>query len=153
MSVETVLLASEDRIFVGGNKSSSFFAQIKHDDNGSTTQKKLANEVNETNMFENYPSICEQESNAVDSFQWITVSLPQSYLDSNWPIRFFAIDPHTSQNLAITGINGLAMYSLVQRRWKLFGNENHERDFMVTGGFLWFYDYLISGCYNLVKDW
>lgn len=156
VSVETVLLASEDRMLVGGNKSSNLFAQLKpEEDESQIAQKKMVNGSNGNLDGGNSANgfLYEQESNAVDSFQWITIPLPHSYLASNWPIRFFAIDPHTSQNLAIAGHNGLAIYSLLTRRWKLFGNENHERDFIVTGGFLWFYDYIICGCYNLVQGW
>lgn len=149
-------------MFVGGNKGSNLSAQLPlnlaEDDplqgksvNGGTTTNGGARHLPNNSSAKSY--LYEQESNAVDSFQWITVPLPQSYLETNWPVRLFAIDPHTSQNLAITGLNGLAIYSLLSRRWKLFGNENHERDFIVTGGFLWFHDYIIAGCYNLVKDW
>lgn len=151
-------------MFVGGNKGSNLFAQLplnlgSEDEPVQRTGKSVENggTVNGGTRHQQNSSVksylYEQESNAVDSFQWITVPLPQSYLDTNWPVRLFAIDPHTSQNLAITGLNGLAIYSLLTRRWKLFGNENHERDFVVTGGFLWFHDYIIAGCYNLVKDW
>jgi len=178
VSLETVLLASEDRVFVGGNKSSNFYAQLNIEDNENPAHKKLNingtcdkmeydsmhtksnygsnNQAHSTTPPINSPTnafLCEQESNAVDSFQWLTIPLSQSYLEANWPIRFFALDTHSSQNLAITGLNGLAMYSLVQRRWKLFGNENHEKDFIVTGGFLWFHDYILAGCYYLAQDW
>lgn len=43
------------------------------------------------------------------------------------------------------------MYSMVTRKWKLFGNETQEKDFIVTGGLLWWDDFLIMGCYSLVQ--
>nr|XP_042911879.1 guanine nucleotide exchange factor subunit Rich-like [Parasteatoda tepidariorum] len=49
----------------------------------------------------------------------------------------------------VAGRSGLAHYSLVQRRWKLFGNETQERDFVTMGGLLWWEDQIILGCYNL----
>lgn len=150
VSIETIVLASEDKLFVGGNKSLACITQTKISDIDSGDLQGMNEKL--TNGLVN-TCLSELECNAVDSFQWITVSMPPSYLDYNWPVRYFAIDTHTSQNLAIAGLNGLAMYNLVQRRWKLFGNENHERDFTVTGGFIWFYDYLLCGCYNLVDDW
>lgn len=146
--METILLCSEDRIFVGGNKNSSSIAQNKFDENDKTAQNELLKNAKLSNVI-----LSEQESNAVDSFQWITIPIPQSYLSANWPIRYFAIDPLTSQNIAVAGLNGFAMYSLNHRRWKLFGNENHEKDVTVTGGFLWYYDYLLAGCYNLSNNW
>lgn len=43
------------------------------------------------------------------------------------------------------------MYSLITRKWKLFGNETQEKDFIVTGGLLWWDDFIIMGCYSLVQ--
>lgn len=149
--LEAVILASEDRIFVGGNKNSSLIAQNQKFDGDSKNIDNSEMLLKQEKFLSNV-ILSEQESNAVDSFQWITVSLPQSYLETNWPIRLFAIDYQTLQNIAIAGMNGLAMYSLIHRRWKLFGNENHERDVTVTGGFLWYHDYLIAGCFNLSEN-
>ena len=39
--------------------------------------------------------------------------------------------------VGVAGRNGVAHYSLKNRRWYLFGNESQERDFVVTGGLLW----------------
>ena len=38
------------------------------------------------------------------------------------------------QYLAVAGRTGLAHYSILQRKWRLFGNETQEKDFIVTGG-------------------
>lgn len=43
------------------------------------------------------------------------------------------------------------MYSMVTRKWKLFGNETQEKDFIVTGGLLWWDEFIIMGCYSLVQ--
>ena len=76
------------------------------------------------------------------------------------------------QYLAVAGRTGLAHYSVLQRKWRLFGNETQEKDFIVTGGLvskeaskekrcsqrnpenplplqLWWKDFIIVGCYNL----
>ena len=137
VTAETVLLASEDKLYVGGNKNLSLFTQYTLDE-----KEFLPNGL--TNLI-----LSGQESN-VDSFQWLTVPM-NNYLDHNWPIRFFAIDPIASQNLAVSGTRGFAVYSLFNRKWKMFNCENHERDFLVTGGFLWFYHFLICGCLNQTK--
>lgn len=51
----------------------------------------------------------------------------------------------------MAGRTGVAMYSMVTRKWKLFGNETQEKDFIVTGGLLWWDDFIIMGCYSLVQ--
>lgn len=38
------------------------------------------------------------------------------------------------------------------RKWKLFGNETQEKDFIITGGLLWWKDYLIMGSYSIVDN-
>ena len=31
----------------------------------------------------------------------------------------------------------------------MFGNETQEKDFVVTGGLLWWKEFLVIGCYNI----
>lgn len=40
---------------------------------------------------------------------------------------------------------------MTNRKWKLFGNESQEKDFVVTGGLLWWQEFLIMGCYSLIE--
>lgn len=37
------------------------------------------------------------------------------------------------------------------RKWKLFGNETQEKDFVTTGGLLWWNDFVVMGCYSLIE--
>lgn len=53
-------------------------------------------------------------------------------IEVNFILQYTAID-NDGQNLAVAGRTGLAHYSLVTRKWKLFGNETQEKDFIVTG--------------------
>ncbi|XP_044586463.1 guanine nucleotide exchange factor subunit Rich isoform X2 [Cotesia glomerata] len=85
------------------------------------------------------------------SKQWLVVPIPSVYSGSNWPIRYTAID-NEGQNIAVAGRTGLAHYSLSSRKWKLFGNENQERDFIVTGGLLWHRGFMIASSYSIVED-
>lgn len=55
-------------------------------------------------------------------------------------------------SIAVAGRTGLAHYYLPSRKWKLFGNETQERDFIVTGGLLWYRGFLIAGSYSLLED-
>lgn len=56
------------------------------------------------------------------------------------------------KHIAIAGRCGLAHYSLITHRWKLFGNEIQEKEMIVTGGVLWWRCYIICGCYSMPED-
>lgn len=108
-----------------------------------------------------------------ESKHWIVVQLPVAYIATNWPIRVsihstcriqlvliatistnfqFSAISNNGSNIAVAGRTGVALYSLVTRKWKLFGNETQEKDFIVTGGLLWWDDFLLMGCYSLVQQ-
>ncbi|KAK9744460.1 RIC1 [Popillia japonica] len=87
-------------------------------------------------------------STLAEGRQWLIIPVPSTYSATNWPIRYSAID-NSGHHLAITGRTGVAHYSLVTRKWKLFGNESQEKDFIVSGGLLWWRDYLVMGCYSI----
>lgn len=55
-------------------------------------------------------------------------------------------------HIAAAARTGVALYSMATRKWKLFGNETQEKDFVVTGGLLWWDVFLIMGCYSLVQQ-
>uniref|UniRef100_A0A182XH97 Protein RIC1 homolog n=1 Tax=Anopheles quadriannulatus TaxID=34691 RepID=A0A182XH97_ANOQN len=84
-----------------------------------------------------------------ESKHWVVLNLPTAYISSNWPIRYSAID-HTGTNVAVAGRTGVALYSFNTRKWKLFGNETQEKDFVITGGLLWWKEFIIMGCYSLI---
>lgn len=86
-----------------------------------------------------------------ESKHWVVVQLPVAYMATNWPIRFSAIDA-TGMHLAAAGRTGVAVYSMATRKWKLFGNERQEKDFLVTGGLLWWDAFLVMGCYSLEQQ-
>ncbi|KAL1501674.1 hypothetical protein ABEB36_006962 [Hypothenemus hampei] len=83
--------------------------------------------------------------------QWLVIPVPSTYSATNWPIRYSAIDIE-GQNIAVAGRTGMAHYSMITRRWKLFGNESQEKDFIVAGGLLWWRDYVVLGCYSIVDN-
>ncbi|XP_068967131.1 guanine nucleotide exchange factor subunit Rich [Bombus flavifrons] len=83
--------------------------------------------------------------------QWLVVPIPIAYSGANWPIRYTAID-NEGMSIAVAGRTGLAHYSLPSRKWKLFGNETQERDFIVTGGLLWHRGFLIASSYSILDD-
>ncbi|XP_058057117.1 guanine nucleotide exchange factor subunit Rich isoform X1 [Anopheles bellator] len=84
-----------------------------------------------------------------ESKHWVVLNLPTAYISSNWPIRYSAIDC-SGTNVAVAGRTGVALYAFNTRKWKLFGNETQEKDFVITGGLLWWKDFVIMGCYSLI---
>ncbi|XP_033979119.1 RAB6A-GEF complex partner protein 1 isoform X2 [Trematomus bernacchii] len=78
---------------------------------------------------------------------WHVVQIHSTYLESNWPIRFAAIDT-VGQCMAVAGRRGFAHYSLFTRKWKLFGNITQEQNMTVTGGLAWWKDFVVVACYN-----
>ncbi|XP_053677300.1 guanine nucleotide exchange factor subunit Rich [Anopheles nili] len=84
-----------------------------------------------------------------ESKHWVILNLPTDYISSNWPIRYSAIDS-SGMNVAVAGRTGVALYSFNTRKWKLFGNETQEKDFVITGGLLWWKEFIIMGCYSLI---
>lgn len=99
---------------------------------------------------------CLEVKNAVDissilaeSKYWTVLQLPQTYVATNWPIRYSAIDAE-GVHIAVAGRTGLAHYSTPTKKWKLFGNESQEKDFVVSGGLLWWKGFIVCGCYSLL---
>ncbi|XP_029024452.1 guanine nucleotide exchange factor subunit RIC1 isoform X2 [Betta splendens] len=82
---------------------------------------------------------------------WHVVQIHSTYLESNWPIRFAAIDT-AGQCMAVAGRRGLAHYSLFTRKWKLFGNITQEQNMTVTGGLAWWNDFVVVACYNFMDQ-
>ena len=54
--------------------------------------------------------------------------------------------------IAIAGRTGLAHYSLLRRKWVLFGNEAHEKSMVVSGGLIWWNEFICAGCFNLTEQ-
>ncbi|XP_064164306.1 guanine nucleotide exchange factor subunit RIC1 isoform X1 [Anguilla rostrata] len=82
---------------------------------------------------------------------WHVVQIHSTYLESNWPIRYAAIDTQ-GQCMAVAGRRGFAHYSSFTRKWKLFGNITQEQNMTVTGGLAWWNDYVIVACYNFIDQ-
>ncbi|KAJ3119875.1 hypothetical protein HK098_005087, partial [Nowakowskiella sp. JEL0407] len=86
----------------------------------------------------------------LDLVQWDIVQIPNMYLSQNWPITVASID-ETGNFLAISGKRGFCHYSKISKRWKLFGNEQQELNFVVDGGIVWFHGIIIVSCFDFVN--
>jgi hypothetical protein len=72
-----------------------------------------------------------------------SAQIPQSYLATNWPIRYSALSSD-GRLIALAGRRGLVHYSTSSGRWKLFNDEMQEQAFVVKGGLVWFHHVLIA---------
>jgi len=137
-SLDKLYLQGEDRLYLNCSENVSSVPLPPSDDATPSTPSKKpeANPVPSSNP----------QSSA--SKQWTIVPIPHAYISSSWPIRYTAMD-ESGTHIAVAGRTGLAHYSTASRRWKMFGNETQEKDFVVTGGLLWWKEFLVIGCYNI----
>ena len=50
--------------------------------------------------------------------------------------------------MAVAGVRGFTHFSFLTRKWKIFGNADQEKDMRVTGGVLWWREFICLACYN-----
>jgi hypothetical protein len=138
---EDIYLQGEDRIFLNlGQRQSKLRRQNRKTSSTSKSHTLLFGEAAESHSNLSLVSS--------GSKQWSTITIPHNYIGSSWPIRYTAMDD-ASEHIAVAGRTGFAHYSVGLRKWRLFGNETQEKDFIVTGGLLWWRDHVVIGCYNL----
>lgn len=51
--------------------------------------------------------------------------------------------------LAVAGTRGFTHYSFLTRKWKIFGNADQEKDIRITGGLVWWKEFICMSCINL----
>ncbi|XP_019410519.1 PREDICTED: RAB6A-GEF complex partner protein 1 isoform X2 [Crocodylus porosus] len=139
---EQVLLQGEDRLYL--NCGDATQAQNPRYTSAHSDHKS----IRETATFADGILDSQGLSTLLGHRHWHVVQIHSTYLESNWPIRFSAIDK-LGQNIAVVGKFGFAHYSLLTKKWKLFGNITQEQNMVVTGGLAWWNDFIVLACYNL----
>ncbi|KFP85457.1 Protein RIC1, partial [Apaloderma vittatum] len=139
---EQVLLQGEDRLYL--NCGDATQAQSPR----STSAHSEHKPTRERGPFPDDSLDSQGLSTLLGHRHWHVVQIHSTYLESNWPIRFSAIDK-LGQNVAVVGKFGFAHYSLLTKKWKLFGNITQEQNMMVTGGLAWWNDFIVLACFNL----
>ncbi|RNA16148.1 RAB6A-GEF complex partner 1-like [Brachionus plicatilis] len=79
---------------------------------------------------------------------WQIINVPLTYISTNYPIKMTSIDVE-GKYLAVAGSRGFTHYSFLTRKWKIFGNADQEKDIKVTGGILWWKEFICMSCVNL----
>ncbi|KAG5272996.1 hypothetical protein AALO_G00171580 [Alosa alosa] len=143
---EQVLLHGEDRLYLTCGDSTQ--AQSIPDPH---LPKENSPHHGPTSLPATSPSIAQGLSTLLGHKHWHVVQIHSTYLESNWPIRFSAIDS-AGQCMAVAGRRGFAHYSLYTRKWKLFGNITQEQNLTVTGGLAWWNDFVVIACYNFIDQ-
>uniref|UniRef100_A0A8D2E1W0 Guanine nucleotide exchange factor subunit RIC1 n=1 Tax=Sciurus vulgaris TaxID=55149 RepID=A0A8D2E1W0_SCIVU len=138
---EQVLLQGEDRLYLNCGEAS----QTQNPRSSSHSQQKPSQE---RSPFADGGLESQGLSTLLGHRHWHVVQISSTYLESNWPIRFSAIDK-LGQNIAVVGKFGFAHYSLLTKKWKLFGNITQEQNMIVTGGLAWWNDFMVLACYNI----
>ncbi|NXA28691.1 RIC1 protein, partial [Ibidorhyncha struthersii] len=133
---EQVLLQGEDRLYL--NCGDATQAQSPRNTSAHSEHKP----TRERGPFSDGSLDSQGLSTLLGHRHWHVVQIHSTYLESNWPIRFSAID-NLGQNVAVVGKFGFAHYSLLTKKWKLFGNITQVR------GFAWWNDFIVLACYNL----
>ncbi|XP_074877684.1 guanine nucleotide exchange factor subunit RIC1 isoform X2 [Buteo buteo] len=139
---EQVLLQGEDRLYL--NCGDATQAQSPRNTSAHSEHKP----TRERGPFSDGSLDSQGLSTLLGHRHWHVVQIHSTYLESNWPIRFSAIDK-LGQNVAVVGKFGFAHYSLLTKKWKLFGNITQEQNMTVTGGLAWWNDFIVLACYNL----
>ncbi|XP_011374943.1 RAB6A-GEF complex partner protein 1 isoform X5 [Pteropus vampyrus] len=139
---EQVLLQGEDRLYLNCGEAS----QTQNPRSSSAHSEHKPSQ--EKNSFADGGLESQGLSTLLGHRHWHVVQISSTYLESNWPIRFSAIDK-LGQNIAVVGKFGFAHYSLLTKKWKLFGNITQEQSMIVTGGLAWWKDFIVLACYNI----
>ncbi|XP_066502732.1 guanine nucleotide exchange factor subunit RIC1 isoform X1 [Hoplias malabaricus] len=137
---EQVLLHGEDRLFLSCGDPAQVHSPSESVRDGSPLHRPHTANPSSQGL-----------STLLGHKHWHVVQIHSTYLESNWPIRFAAIDS-AGQCLAVAGRRGFAHYSLFTRKWKLFGNITQEQSMTVTGGIAWWKDFVVVACYNIIDQ-
>nr|XP_060466194.1 guanine nucleotide exchange factor subunit RIC1 isoform X3 [Panthera onca] len=122
---EQVLLQGEDRLYLNCGEAS----QTQHARGSSAHPEHKA--AGAKSPFADSGVESQGLSTLLGHRHWHVVQISNTYLESNWPIRFSAIDK-LGQNIAVVGKFGFAHYSLLTKKWKLFGNITQLRVYLRT---------------------
>lgn len=77
-----------------------------------------------------------------DTSLWQSIQVPALYLSQNWPVKIAVVSPD-AKYIAVAGKRGLAHYSTLSGRWRMFDDPEAGSEFAVRGGMCWYHNFLI----------
>ncbi|KAF9602571.1 hypothetical protein IFM89_029870 [Coptis chinensis] len=75
------------------------------------------------------------QSEDTDELKMVHVNLPVSYISQNWPVLHVVASKDGSY-LAVSGLHGLILYDLRNKKWRVFGDVTQEQRIQCKG-LLW----------------
>ncbi|ORZ10211.1 RIC1-domain-containing protein [Absidia repens] len=104
-------------------------------------------------LYNNGGDYQENNTNTIDpdAVAWTHILYPSMYITEHWPIRYASISSD-GKFIAVAGKRGLAHFSTLSNRWKLFGNQQQEQQILVRGGLVWYKNILIVACEMLTSS-
>ncbi|EPS67848.1 hypothetical protein M569_06924, partial [Genlisea aurea] len=75
------------------------------------------------------------QSEDTDELKMLHLILPVSYISQNWPVQHVAAS-RDGKYLAVAGVNGLILYDIRLKRWRVFGDVTQEQKIQCRG-LLW----------------
>ncbi len=140
-NIEHISLNGEKEVYVCLNltKTDSFYNYKTIYENKKSNSKKLPPKYQ-------YPS-----QKLGGNSMWQILNLPSTYISSNFPIKMSSIDPE-GKYLAVAGQRGFTHFSFINQKWKIFGNADQEKDIRITGGLLWWKEFICMSCFNFIDQ-
>eukprot|EP00127_Corallochytrium_limacisporum_P002256 Clim_evm44s109 gene=Clim_evmTU44s109 len=77
--------------------------------------------------------------------KWDHIPFPSNYLSDNAPISQVAVNDDMD-HMAAAGTRGFMIYNMITRKWRMFGNQMHEREISVLGPMVWIGKYVAVPC-------
>lgn len=89
---------------------------------------------------ENELLLLRKQGRQLHLIDWTHVPIPHVYLADNWPVRLVSLHRRTGHLLA-AGTRGFVVYQPLSKRWRMFGDRNHEQSIRCVCA-CWHYDLL-----------
>ncbi|KFD46461.1 hypothetical protein M513_12662 [Trichuris suis] len=82
---------------------------------------------------------------------WHQIHVPTEYLSYCWPVRSCHFDP-AEKLICVAGTRGFTYYSIASKKWRLFGSEMQERQFIVGCSLRFWRGFLLCACFDFEEE-
>uniref|UniRef100_A0A5S6QZA6 Protein RIC1 homolog n=1 Tax=Trichuris muris TaxID=70415 RepID=A0A5S6QZA6_TRIMR len=82
---------------------------------------------------------------------WHQIHVPTEYLSYCWPVRSCHFDP-VEKLICVAGTRGFTYYSITSKKWRLFGSEVQERQFIAGSSLRIWRGFLLCACFDFEEE-